>query len=397
MLAAAGLPLYIHLPRFASVELGIGLGALGSILLVLRLVDLVQDPILGWMVDRWPHAQTLFAALAALGLMLGFPLLFSMTAATASLPRLALTLILLFTAYSLGMILLYGRSTTLARRQNTQELVTVAAYREAGLLIGVVCAASAPAALSALGAAGAGYPAFGWVLATLALLAAALSHPIWRRPVQPAQQMTLHGLGQSGAFKLLGLALLNSLPVAVTATLFLFFVEDQLRLGGWAGPLLVLFFASAGLSVPLWTWLSRRIGVRETLLWSMPLAILSFLGAAALHPGQALEFSLICVTSGAALGADMVLLPALFSIVLSRAGLQASLAFGLWSFAGKLGLSLAAFGVLPLLAVYGFEPATANDARALGALTAAYCVLPCLLKLGAWAMVWALPKEIPAP
>ena len=47
MLAAAGIPLYIHLPRFAAVELGIGLAALGSLLLALRLIDLVQDPLIG--------------------------------------------------------------------------------------------------------------------------------------------------------------------------------------------------------------------------------------------------------------------------------------------------------------------------------------------------------------
>ena len=40
MLAAAGIPLYIHLPRFAAVNLGIGLGVIGTILLLIRLVDL---------------------------------------------------------------------------------------------------------------------------------------------------------------------------------------------------------------------------------------------------------------------------------------------------------------------------------------------------------------------
>ena len=65
MLAAAGIPLYIHLPRFAAVNLGIGLGAIGTILLLIRLIDLVQDPLIGWAIDRWPKAQSLFAILAA--------------------------------------------------------------------------------------------------------------------------------------------------------------------------------------------------------------------------------------------------------------------------------------------------------------------------------------------
>lgn len=397
ILAAAGLPLYIHLPRFASVELGIGLATLGTLLLVLRLVDLVQDPLLGWMVDRWPGLQGLFALLAALGLAVGFPLLFSVDLGAASLGRLAAILVLLFSAYSLGMILLYGRSAALAQRPGRDALVTLAAFREAGLLAGVVLAASAPALLVALGAGQGGYPAFGWLLAVVALGAAAMTRPIWRRPVPSLSRISLSGLTQSGASKLLILGLLNSLPVAITATLFLFFVEDKLGLKNLAGPFLILFFLSAGLSVPLWSRLAQRISLRRTLLWAMPLAILSFVGAAKLTAGNSAGFALVCVMSGAALGADMGLLPALFSIVLTQSGLQASLAFGLWSFVGKLGLALAAFAVLPLLSLYGFTPAAANDTRALTALTVAYCLIPCILKLAAWAMVWTLPKETPTP
>ncbi len=47
MLAAAGIPMYIHLPRFVSVNLRIGLGELCAILLLIRLVDSVQDPAIG--------------------------------------------------------------------------------------------------------------------------------------------------------------------------------------------------------------------------------------------------------------------------------------------------------------------------------------------------------------
>ena len=102
MLAAAGIPLYIHLPRFASVELGIGLGAIGTILLALRLIDLVQDPLIGWAIDRWPGAQAGFACAAAAGLGIGFPLLFMTEAGQGAAPRLVAVLILLFSAYSLG-------------------------------------------------------------------------------------------------------------------------------------------------------------------------------------------------------------------------------------------------------------------------------------------------------
>lgn len=393
MLAAAGIPLYIHLPRFASVELGIGLGTIGTVLLLIRLVDLVQDPLIGWAVDRWPKAQSGFAVAAALGLAIGFPMLFMPRSGPHVVAELIAILILLFSAYSLGMILLYGRSATLAKSPTPSALMTLAAFREGGMLVGVIIAAIAPTIFVALGAGAQGYPSFGLFLGAMALITIALTLPIWRRPVIPGERVSLANLGQAGALRLLSLALVNSLPVAITSTLFLFFVEDRLQLAGQAGPLLILFFLSAGLSVPFWAWLSRRLGPKATLLIAMPLAILGFVGAAFLAPGNMAGFAAICIASGAALGADMVILPAMFSVALTKAGLKASLAFGIWSFAGKLGLALAAFTVLPLLERSGFSPGGVNDAQALRALNISYAVLPCILKLGAFGLVLMLPTE----
>lgn len=395
MLAAAGIPLYIHLPRFASVELGIGLGAIGTILLVIRLVDLVQDPLIGWAIDRWPRAQSLFATTAAFGLAIGFPLLFTASPGANAVPRLGAILILLFSAYSLGMILLYGRSATLAATPSPRALMTLATFREGGMLAGVVIAAIAPTILVTLGAPGQGYEAFGLFLGGLALSVAVVTLPIWRRDPVLGDQFSLSGLRQAGALRLLVLALVNSLPVAITSTLFLFFVEDRLQLPGKAGPLLILFFLSAGASVPLWARMSQTLGAKSTLLVAMPLAIIGFVGAAFLGSGNQLGFAVICLASGAALGADMVILPAMFSVALTRAGLKASLAFGIWSFAGKLGLALAAFAVLPILESSGFTPGAANSAAALNTLNISYAIVPCILKLGALALVLALPTETP--
>jgi len=395
MLAAAGIPLYIHLPRFAAVNLGIGLGVIGTVLLVIRLVDLVQDPLIGWAIDRWLKAQMLFAAAAAIGLAIGFPLLFGLPEG-ASIPSLVSILVVLFSAYSLGTILLYGRSATLAKRPEAKELMTLAAWREGGQLTGVILAASAPALFVAFGASAQGYPAFGLFLGLLAILTLGLTLPMWRRTPITGEGLSFAGLGQAGALRLLLLALINSLPVAITSTLFLFFVEDRLQLPGKAGPLLILFFLSAGLTVPFWAKLSNRIGPKQTLIIAMPLSIASFVGAALLSAGALTGFALICLASGAALGADMVVLPAMFSVVLTRAGLNASAAFGIWSFAGKLGLALAAFFTLPLLERSGFNPGQTNSAEALRTLTFAYAVLPCILKLGAFGLVLTLPTEVTA-
>lgn len=393
MLAAAGIPLYIHLPRFAAINLGVGLGSIGTILLLIRLVDVVQDPIIGWAIDRWPKLQSMFALFAAGGLAIGFPLLFALRSGPNVIVELVLILILLFSAYSIGMILLYGRSATLAKKQDASEMMTLAAFREAGMLAGVVISAIAPALFVAFGATSNGYPAFGIFLGAIAILTAVLTRPIWRRSVVTGEQLSVSSLASAGALRLLVLALINSLPVAITSTLFLFFVEDRLQLSGKAGPLLVLFFISAGVSVPAWAKVSQKIGGKQTLLFAMPLSILGFVGAAFLAEGNIFGFSLICIASGAALGADMVVLPAMFAVALNKAKLKASTAFGIWSFAGKLGLALAAFIVLPLLSYQGFVPGEQNTPYAIATLNIAYAIIPCILKLIALGFVLTLPKE----
>lgn len=395
MLAAAGIPLYIHLPRFASVNLGVGLGTVGGLLVAIRIIDLVQDPLIGWALDRWPRAQGVFAATAAVGLAIGFPTLFQLQPGDGVVVQLALVLILLFSSYSLGMILLYGRSANLAKAATSDELTHMAAYREAGMLLGVVLVAIAPSLFVALGAGGQGYETLGWALGGIALTSAILTRPLWHRTVQVGMALNLRRLTHSGATRLLFLALVNSLPVAITSTLFLFFVEDRLNLPGQSGVFLLLFFAAAGLSVPIWAAQSRRFGARNTLLIAMPLAVAAFVGAALLQPGDIYGFAAICMASGLALGADMVILPVMFSMVLVQADLSASTAFGIWSFAGKLGLALAAFLVLPLLQLSGFEPGSPNSPQALAALNFAYALLPCLLKLAAIGLLLTLPKRDP--
>ena len=78
------------------------------------------------------------------------------------------------------------------------------------------------------------------------------------------------------------------------------------------------------------------------------------------------------------------LAPALLADVIGRDGrMHATGAyFGLWNFANKMNLALAAGLALPVLEALGYTPG-AREPSALNALAFAYAVLPCLLKLAA--------------
>lgn len=393
MLASAGLPIYIHAPKVYADGFGVSLAALGAVLFGLRLIDLVQDPALGWLAGRLGRWRGVAAGVgvAVLGAaMLG---LFAVTPPVAPLLWFALMLTALFSAYSFLTILFYARGVERASALGSGGHLRLAGWREGGALMGVSLAALAPAVLTP--AMAAPYAGFAAGFAVLCLAAVVAMRGDWGAGRVAAGGGPGFGavLADPLARRLLLLALLNAAPLAVTATLFLFFVESRLAAPGWEGPLLLLFFVAAAVAAPFWSRAARVFGARPVLLSAMALSIAAFGWAALLGPGDVWPFAVICVASGAALGADMVILPALFSRRLEEAGLGAGAdqGFGLWSFASKFTLAFAAAVLLPLLDRAGFSSAGPNPEAALAVLGALYALLPCALKLVAAALLAATP------
>lgn len=383
MLAAAGLPLYIHAPKVYVDEYGVSLAALGAVLFGLRLLDVVQDPLLGRLAAalRARRALAVGVAVAVLGAaMVG---LFAVTPPVAPLWWFAAMLTLVFSAFSFLTIAFYAQGVTTAADLGAGGHLRVARWRETGALLGVCAAAVAPVAL--------GFAGFALAFAILALLAGLSMRGEWRGPVEAPAGGFAPVLRDPLARRLLLVALVNATPVAVTSTLFLFFVESRLQAPGMEGPLLLLFFLAAALSAPFWGKAADRYGARRVLLFGMGASVVGFVFALGLGTGDWPAFAAICVVTGAALGADMVVLSALFARRLETVAPGAAEAFGLWSFVTKATLAIAAATLLPTLQAAGFQAGTENDAQALWTLTLLYAGLPCILKLAAIALLATAP------
>lgn len=296
---------------------------------------------------------------------------------------------MLFSAFSFLTIAFYAEGVEKARRLGPEGHLRLAGWREGGALLGVSIAAVAPVALAGLDRP---FAAFAAGFAALTLIAVWAMRREWSGAAVADERPDLRlALADPLTRWLLLLSLVNAAPVAVTSTLFLFFVESRLQAEGAEGPLLLLFFLSAAVSTPVWSRLAIRFGARRVLLAGMVLAIVAFVFAARLGVGDTLAFAAICAASGAALGADMTLLPAIFARHLAQGGAGKATAFGLWSFASKLSLALAAAVLLPLLQAGGFTPGIDNAEPALRLLSLLYAVVPCGLKLVAVVLLLRLP------
>jgi Na+/melibiose symporter-like transporter len=306
----------------------------------------------------------------------------------------ALMLMLTYLGYSLLSISHQSWGALLGGNEAQRGRIT--GTREALALAGVLLAAVLPSLLGLPGA--------------LALFAGflLLAWWTWRRSVAPQSlpNSSAHtGLMQplrDGRFvRLLGVFMLNGIASAVPATLVLFFVQDRLQAPTQMEPaFLGVYFLSAAVSMPLWLALVRRLGLARSWLLGMVLAVLVFIWAAALSAGDAWLFLGVCALSGMALGADLALPSAMLAGLLQlRPGgpAMAGAYFGWWNFAAKLNLALAAGLALPLLEGFGYQPG-ARDPQALQALTLAYCVLPCVLKvLACWGLYVGIIRAEPRP
>ena len=391
VLSGAGLPIYIYAPKYYADTFGVSLTALGTLLFVMRLFDMIQDPVLGWISERLTRSKKIAITLTAVVMAISMIGLFAVAPPIDPLWWFGITVTGLFTAFSFLTINFYAQGVSKAG-DDAQGHVRLAAWRESGALLGVCIAAVVPTVL--IGVVASPFAAFAYGFAALTMIAAFFMWPEWKDRVnqEPSQIGTI--LRDNTARKLLVLALVNATPLAVSSTLFLFYVESKLGAPGWEGALLVLFFLAAAISSPIWSALARRFGPKPVLLCAMTLAVASFGYTLTLSPGDVIPFAVICVLSGATIGADLTLMPAMFAKRMAAISPNGGQGFGLWNLVNKFTLAFAAVVLLPLLDRSGFTAgATDLPAAAITMLTVLYALVPSLLKLVAIGLLVATKLE----
>ncbi|WP_146592377.1 MFS transporter [Puniceibacterium confluentis] len=393
VLSAAGLPIYIHAPKFYVDSYGVSLTSLGAVLFALRLIDVVQDPLLGRLaavLRRWQGAAAAVAVALMVGGMLG---LFVVAPPVSPIWWFAAMLTLVFSAFSFLTIIFYARGVAKAVELDPSGAghLRLARWRECGGLLGVCVASILPAVFLALG--WKPFAGFALVFAAVAVLAAMMMRAEWSKGMSRVPSGFAPVLRDTTARRLLLVALANAAPVAVTSSLFLFYVESRLDAPGWQGPLLLMFFVAAAVAAPLWGLLAERIGAKRVLMSAMVLSVLAFSLVLLLREGDTWAFAAICLASGAALGADMTVLPALFARRMAKIAPNAAEGFALWSFVSKFTLAFAALALLPTLEAAGFTSGIRNSENALWTLTLLYALVPCALKLVALSLLCATRLE----
>ena len=412
VVALPTIPVYIHLPSLYGVQLGVGLATTGYVLLAARLFDTVTDPLVGFLCDRWTilglQRKPWIAAGAAVSGFGLYQILNPSDGVTGV--YLLIWLLVLYAGWTMIAVPYLAWGAELSSDYNERTRIT--AWRESYGLLGIIGAGVLVAVTASLGwSESESIGAIAWAAIALGIIVIPLllrivpEQAINSAPEPSAADKRLlddlRALARNKVFLRLVITwFLNGVANGIPAALFFIYLEHGLGAASDIRPLFVLtYFVAAIAFVPFWFRLSTRLGKHRAWCFGMIAACIAFVSVPWIESGQFILFGLVCIVTGAALGADLALPPALQADVTDYAAYrfghaQTGLQFALWGMSTKLALAAAVGLALPGLEYAGFDPeVSGGDGRC--ALLVIYALIPVVLKMIAVMLVWHFPLTAP--
>ena len=392
-------PFAVYLPSFYATDMALGFLVVGVVLFLSRLVDMISDPLVGmWSDDTrsaWWHRKGWIAAgagVAAIALVF-----LCRPPAEPSALYLGLWSAVLYIGWTMVMVPYQAWGSELA--EDDDEVATYTAAREGCSLAGMLAALSLPMAWD--GPVLPVIPNFllpaGFI--TLALALVLLPHTKASGAVRPRNRVAdLWQVFRTAEVSSLSRVwFLTATASAIPAALFPLFIQRVLEGTSEQENLAVLvYFMTAVLAIPVWAWFSRNRNKKRLMAAGMAVVCLVFPTAMFLGPGDVGIFLVVCVLSGAGLGAELVLGPSILADIIrarKKAG-QAGLAaihFAIWGMVAKLAFALA---ILLSFGLLGLSEALWGDRPNAFAVAVVYALLPALIKVVATADLWRKSRTL---
>jgi GPH family glycoside/pentoside/hexuronide:cation symporter len=401
------LPLVLFVPSYYADDLGLPLASVGAAIAASRLLDIFIDPLMGVLSDRW---QTRWGRRKP-WLAIGTPFLLLSTwmvfvpKETVSVFYLLVWASLLFLAFTVFDLPYKAWGAELSTDYN--ERSRIAAWREAFGASGHILFLVILIIMGSLG-----YHGNREHLQVIALMVC-IGLPIFvilavvKVPEKPREH--LNGLAHTGwpAIKLIVhnrafVRTLITLMLFVTglmmqATLHKMVLKHIVGQPELFSPMILAETLASLAALPLWMWLSYKIGKHRALtlagvwigLWSLALPWVG-------HGDVALYVTLI-VLRGSSLASIIFLSNSIAADVIDHDTLasgrqRTGFYFSLWGMAIKMAIGFGVFLGTALPAFYGFEPSAATHSAATEvALMRIYGWLPCIIMLLSFPLMWNFP------
>lgn len=404
-LAALGLPLVVYLPEYYVSELGLSLSVVGAAFLLVRVADIILDPILGGMMDRTRTRIGRFRpwlAASAPVLMIASYFLFMAKPGIGPL-YLWGWLVVCYIGYSMGVLSHTAWGAVLS--PDYQQRSRVYGWWSAGNVVGMILVLVLPPILARVyqGDHAAGVQGMGWFIIALLPLTFLLAMGVVGEtnvpPVKHAAGLRQYlGMLKRPSVQILLFAdLLMGLAPGIGGALFFFFFE---RIKGFdkaeAGILLLIYFVAALGGSPIWPYLAKKIGKHGALAVAAIIYAVFQVAACFTPRGTSAIGTISLILAGLPYSAAPLLVRSMMADLgdeerlasgVDRTGLLYAVVNG----TVKLGYALAA-GVFIVLAALGFDPKIPS-AQGDIALIGLYAVAPAVLGLLVCAIILRYPLD----
>ncbi|MGN6517206.1 MAG: MFS transporter [Rhizomicrobium sp.] len=407
-LAAVGMPLVVHLPNFyASKEMGLSLVVTGAVFTLLRTLDVVIDPVAGYISDRLKTRFGRRRPMLALGaplLAIGIWLVF-VPGGPVSAVHLGVALFVMYLGWSMCVIPHLSWGSELS--SDYHERTRIYGWSQAATVAGMMGVLVLPALLEHMGVTLHSRQIMAMAIFSVVTLALGVGLCVMKVPEPPVKLSahapllpTLRFLFKNRAMiQVMGIDFTESLNQGARGAMFFYFARIALDLPKEANTLLLVYFITGVLCTPLWMALSRRIGKHRALIaayiFGFCMAPLLFV----IPAGNVGIAALVLALSGANYGAPAFLIRSMMADVADadtaenhaeRAGLM----YSFLSLTAKFGVGLSVFITFFALSLIGFDPKAAHVPVDLAEhLRGVYVALPVLLGIVSLVLTLGFPID----
>jgi len=415
-LSMGGLPLGLYLTPYYTSELGISLTAIGIIILLTRVTDVITDPLIGTLSDATPHKY----GRRGLWIMIGLPIMGAATVAVFDPPEnvghvyLFIVVATLYLGWTLISIPLSAWAAELSPDYHERSRITGA--RSIAGSAGLLLVMSLPLIMAYL--VNSGYTSLtpehpgslqpmlkivawftvGGLFVFGPLLLFAVPQPKFSQKTRLDLKQALKLVWSNKPFlRLMAAGVTNQVGWYCISTLYVFFLSRFLgaTTQQWSA-LLIVYFVCGMIGTPIIVKLAARVNKHKLMAGLSIYMIVVFSTVLLMEPGQWKYYIAIQILAGMVANVGNVLVPSMAADVIDQdtvnSGQQRGALFmALWGTADKLALAIAAGLTLPFLQFLGFDPSAENDLSGLKALQYTYTIIPIFfLSWSAW-LIWKFP------
>ena len=400
-------PVLVFVPKYYTSDLGVSLALASTIILAVRIVDVITDPLCGYLCDRtntrWGRRRPWLVAAAPVIMLAVYKLFLPPDDAGAF--YLGLWMLVMGLGTTMMIIPYYAWAAELSPDYDERSRIT--GVRSFMGVVGNMLAQLIPVlALVIFGIGGSGsvltIVGITMLLVMPVCVLLTVSNVDETRNYQTSTVPFSEGVAlmlQNAAFLRLILAFaVSSTALSMTTPLYLFFISFVLGAENKAVYMLAFFYTANLCAVPFWVWLSERIGKHRAYIGSFGIIAIAHPFYLLLGEGDFWWMLPITLTTGFAAGGFAALPNSMKADVIDVDHLKsgenrAGVFFSTWSFTYKLAASFGTWLALAGLGWFSFNPSPdfVNTPEQLFGLRFLFALAPSAFYIGACLIIWKYP------